>query len=579
MALARYGTNTVLVTPPHLPSMAPDAGPPGIKDYPLQIGLAYLFLVGYIMRTIFVSVGLPASVGVIITGFSFSFFFQVEVLAARDELQQLAFFLVLLTAGLEIRLRDLRLFIFVMAFLPAILEISAIAGYAVVVLKFSYLEGVVMGTILVGIGDGLVIPKMKEFGVRFDGHPMPRLLFIWAPLEASFALTLFGVLMGFSTPKEDTTTRISVIAGGNLLRIIATVMLGALLGTLSGYLVSKRTGLSIRGNQIFTGSAVEAFLMVLAVGLFAFGLGDASVGGTQEMIPLGFIQGSLFQPELAVIMTGMFFAAAADRQVLHDVEHAMGGVWIFGQIILFSMLGSRTPLDIFPQFLDHVFPIIVVGLLARFIGVYCSIHASIILSLPGHPFQRSMVLQDASFCFLSTVPRATIQGALGQVPVTDRFFQSSRKNATQAQDFIFMAARLYIVFMSIVGMILLNLFGPILCEATKKRPAWFQEEELAKETDSTPSVTGQSVPDEDRPQRMISEPSFLPDVGDGPVGRPPARFKRQLGIHHHLGPVAPDLDMVQFDCPGSVLKMMAAKQAQSWRREETEPTWGRAVSS
>ena len=78
-----------------------------------------------------------------------------------------------------------------------------------------------LGTILVAIGDGLVIPKMKEFGFLFKGrpgcnalqwgklcvfagsfiiqtdrHPLPRLMFTWAPLEASFALCLFGVLSG-----------------------------------------------------------------------------------------------------------------------------------------------------------------------------------------------------------------------------------------------------------------------------------------------------------------------------------------------------------------------------------------------
>eukprot|EP00435_Cladocopium_sp_Y103_P009094 s5350_g2.t1 len=84
--------------------------------YPVQLGLAYLFLVGYFARTIFLSAGLPPSVGVILVGFAFSYFFQYDpwqncacdLLSARDELQELSFFLVLLIAGLEIRLKDLR---------------------------------------------------------------------------------------------------------------------------------------------------------------------------------------------------------------------------------------------------------------------------------------------------------------------------------------------------------------------------------------------------------------------------------------------------------------------------------------
>jgi len=563
-------------------------GPPGgTREYPLQLALAYLILVGYLMRTVFVSVGLPASVGVIIAGFVFSFLFQAEVFAARDELQQLAFFLVLLTAGLEIRLRDLRFFIFLMAFLPASLEIMAIAVYAIYFLQFSFIEGLVMGTILVGIGDGLVIPKMKELGVRFEGHPMPRLLFIWAPLEASFALALFGVLTGFAAPAGAPPVRIAQFAAGNILRILATVAMGAVLGSCSGCLVSRRTKLTFRGNQVFTGTAVEAFLMVLAVGLLAFGMGSANANGYQVILMgLGLCPGSLFQPELLVIMTGIFFAASANREVLHDVERTMGGVWIFGQLVLFSMIGSRTTMAIFPQFLEHVLPIIIVGLTFRFAGIFLGINISLILDLPGHPFQRCHVVHDSCFCFLSIIPRATIQGALGQVPVTDRFFQiSARHNANQAQEFIFTAARLYIVFMSIFGMIMLNTFGPILCDATLKRPAWCTLEPEEGETAQAevpnrkeakagreegdrakgkPDVEGQQeVQQDDRPCRMASEPSIAAQRETPAANAGSQRFQRTLGIH--AGSYAPDLDLVQFDCMGSVYKAVASGTPNQWR--------------
>merc|ERR1740138_1602749 len=54
---------------------------------------------------------------------------QADILHARDQLQQLAFFLVLLTAGFEISLRDLRPFILIMAWLPAAMELLGIACF------------------------------------------------------------------------------------------------------------------------------------------------------------------------------------------------------------------------------------------------------------------------------------------------------------------------------------------------------------------------------------------------------------------------------------------------------------------
>merc|ERR1740123_656106 len=325
-----------------------------------------------------------------------------------------------------------------MAFVPATFEILGISLYGVHVLGFTSVEGLVLGTILVAIGDGLVIPKMKEFSCRFVGHPLPRLVFIWAPLEASFALSLFGTLKGFAAPAHQHAVRTEVLILANILRIAATVLLGALLGGLSGLLVSRRTKLTVRGNQVFTGSATEAFLMILAIALLAFGLSAGGPNG--RMVPLGFCDGSLFQPELVVIMTGIFFAAVADDEVVLGVENVMGGVWIFGQIVLFSMLGSRTTLSIFPEFIHHVLPMLLTGLCFRFMGVFLSINSILSLGFRGHPFKRSTVLPDSLFCFLSTVPRATIQGALGQVPVSQKFFQHNTLKS-QAQEYIFMAAR------------------------------------------------------------------------------------------------------------------------------------------
>mmetsp|Transcript_61003 Transcript_61003/g.196518 ORF Transcript_61003/g.196518 Transcript_61003/m.196518 type:complete len:495 (+) Transcript_61003:905-2389(+) len=352
-----------------------------------------------------------------------------------------------------------------MAWLPATCELLAIAAYGHIALNYTPAESMVLATVLVAIGDGLVIPKMKEFGMRFKGHPMPRLVFTWAPLEASFVLTLFGILVGLSAPAHMPSVNMGLLVFANVLRIAATLLAGAILGGASGWLIPRRTKVTLSGQQVFTGASVEAFLMVLAVALCAFGLGAGDVG--KELVPMRFSPGSLFQPELLVIVTGTSFAAVADHNVLHDVEGIMGGVWVFGQLVLFSMLGSRTTPSIFPE-LINVLPVMAVGITFRFIGVFLGIGLILWTDASGHPFKRGMIIQDALFCFLSTLPRATIQGALGAVPVSEHFFQHCpyRHNA---QAFIFMAARLYIVCMSVCGMILLNFAAPCLLDATNSR--------------------------------------------------------------------------------------------------------------
>lgn len=549
--------------------------------YPVQLGLAYLFLVGYFARTIFLSAGLPPSVGVILVGFAFSYFFQYDLLSARDELQELSFFLVLLIAGLEIRLKDLRTYMFIMAFLPATFELVAIALYSTWMLGYSPIEGLVLGTILVAIGDGLVIPKMKEFGARFPGHPMPRLMFTWAPLEASFALSLFGILSGFAAPTSS-NVQVATLIVGNVLRIVVTVLAGAALGSTTGWLICRRRNLSIGGKQVLTGTPVEAFLIVISVGLVAYALGapDTNASGL-VLVPMNFISGSMFQPELMVIMTGVFFAATAPESELHEVEKVMGGVWIFGQLILFSMIGSRTTLDIFPAFWHHVFPMMACGLASRFLGIFLAINGILTLGLPGHPFQESMVKIDSTFCFLSVLPRATIQGALGQVPITEQFF-GRLPNSSTCQEFIFLAARLYICIMSVVGMILLNTLGPGLVQQTLERPDWGGEKkdalnvEKVKQSDSGPKQEQEHIeaPEEedDRLLQTLSEAYKIPEsvLQDAlqramqnqstlqmKAASQPAIRQGKAGLDS-----ASDLAFAQFDCLGSVLK---TSESQEWR--------------
>jgi len=81
---------------------------------------------------------------------------------------------------------------------------------------------------------------------------------------------------------------------------------------------------------------------------------------------------------------------------------------------------------------------------------------------------REDILNDTIFGFLSMLPRATIQGALGAVPEARRFFSDQGSNRDHARAFIFDAARLYIVLMSVGGMVMLNTFGYKMLECASK---------------------------------------------------------------------------------------------------------------
>ncbi|CAL1172024.1 unnamed protein product [Cladocopium goreaui] len=555
-------------------------------DYPIHLGLAYLFLGGYVASRIFRALNLPGAVGIIVNGFIFSHFIQLDLLQGRDHLQSLAFFLVLLTAGFEISMDELRLVTFVFAIFPVTLEFLGIAAYAVNMLQYTVVEGLVLGITLCCLGDGLVIPKMVEFKEceDFKDLRLPRLVFNWAPLEASYILTLFGVIQGLAEPAEQETSSLSGLVVTNILRLVATVFFGRFLGYVAARVITKERdhwtlprakdvlakvplhgylpmepqetllesgcstyGLGDLGDSesdelLFVGregrmGAVEAYLLILSVALLGFGLG-ASEGMT--IVPMPFSSGSMFQPELLVIVIGAcfaFFAEHFDEQVAEELleEHLeelkmeqqkqlddltaefekkireaaskqefetcreevrklkeemdyeqaevkatshnpatvegvmaiVGGVWIFGQLVLFSMLGSKTDVTVFQQ-VFAVLPIMLVGQCCRLLGVLVATYSTINfrvcddggskLDCKCKANNQQTWRSDALFCFLSTLPRATIQGALGPIPVRDRFFHSDQFRLERTQ-FIAAAARLYVVVMAVVGSILLDRYG------------------------------------------------------------------------------------------------------------------------
>lgn len=97
------------------------------------------------------------------------------------------------------------------------------------------------------------------------------------------------------------TTSINMIVLANFLRLLATLVVGLLFGAICAWFMNAIADEDAMG--LFTGKTSERLLMLLATTLWAFGLGQGEEGN--ELVPMGFAPGSMFQPELLVIVTGL----------------------------------------------------------------------------------------------------------------------------------------------------------------------------------------------------------------------------------------------------------------------------------
>jgi len=563
--------------------------------YSLELGIAYFLIAGHLARQLFTAMKLPGAVAILITGFAGSTFMQHELLASRNYIQGLAFFVILVRAGTEVDLRqaaDLPLLMVII--LPAMLEMTAIALYAMFVYDYEALEAYVLGCILFCLGDGLVVPKICQFAKLFPGHPLVKSMMVWVPLEATLALTVFGILQGIAQPgMEDVSAEL--LAGATILQLTCTTLIGALLGISMGFLarirhkillpsraklLARLPRLSVSGGldwritnepmptifeeatggqplptfevtrdwtssgrafdcgasgqsdedhphslrqvsqssfhseasiaqseasshgskekrpkeseaeladlqeyiqrPLFSNCKAETLILLLGSCLVAKGLGEE--GGA----PIGFIKHfNLFQPELFVILTACGFKYGAGHELIHDIHTNLDHVWVFGSLVLFSMIGSKTDLAVFSK-LSQVLPLFAVGALTRFL----SIVAVMSITLPMrscrckncYPVSKSLILAESTFCFLCTIARASIQGAIGGVPLTRAFFSETSGNKA-VRIFIADAAKLAIIFYALIGSVLLEVFGPrLLAHIQRVRSAALKcEVEVARE--------------------------------------------------------------------------------------------------
>jgi hypothetical protein len=192
--------------------------------------------------------------------------------------------------------------------------------------------------------------------------------------------------------------------------------------------------------------------------------------------------------DLLVIVVGACFAAITSHEMMHSLEVASGGVWVFGQLILFGILGMNLTTDVFAV-LFPVLLLMLVGLGFRFVGTFIAIFAT-----RGHrscqpgcaeclASNTRSVTYDSLFCFVSSLPRATVQGVLASQPLAMLLFSDS-SNGEAVDEFISQAGRLYIFLLAIFGTIVLDLVGPGLLHKSedvanlhteaRKKEQWLQ---------------------------------------------------------------------------------------------------------
>ncbi len=354
--------------------------------------LSLIFLVGLAMGAICQKLKMPRIIGMLVTGIVLGpyvlDFLDPSILSISSELRKLALIIILLKAGLSLDLKDLKKAgrpAILMSFVPATCEIAGYILFAPLLLGINRIEAAVMGAVLGAVSPAVVIPRMvmlmeEKYGTK---KAIPQMIMAGASCDDIFVIVLF-------------TTFLSMAQGGSadiidFVNIPVSIVLGILLGAVTGYGLYLFFETSYAHKHCVRNSTkviiVLGFSMLL-VSVESWLEGKVSVSGL-----------------LAVVSMACVIKIKSTAFVSKRLSEKFGKLWIAAEVVLFVLVGAAVDIRYtLSAGIAAVF-MIFIALIFRTAGVLiCTI-------------KTKLNMKERIFCVIAYLPKATVQAAIGSVPL------------------------------------------------------------------------------------------------------------------------------------------------------------------
>lgn len=354
--------------------------------------LSLIILVGLSIAAIVQKLKLPRIIGLIATGIILGpyvlNFLDPTILSISSELRQIALIIILIKAGLSLNLSDLKKVgrpAVLMAFLPATFEIAAYTLFAPVVLGISRVDAMVMGAVLGAVSPAVVVPRMVSLIENKYGTEkgIPQMILAGASCDDIFVIVLFTTFLnmangGKADVMDFVNVPISIVLG-----IITGAAVGLILGKFFEYLFSK-------------GKTIRNSMKIIII------MGTAFALMTLETLVKKYVSLSGL---LAVVSMACTLKIVSSESVVKRLSEKMGKLWLMAEILLFVLVGAAVDVRYTLKAGVPALAMIFIALGIRAIGVYLCVAGT------------KLNAKERLFCVLSYLPKATVQAAIGSVPM------------------------------------------------------------------------------------------------------------------------------------------------------------------
>ncbi len=355
--------------------------------------LALIFLIGLAMASICQRLKLPRIIGMLVTGIVLGPYvldmLSPSILRISSELRQMALIIILIKAGLTLDLSDLKKVgrpAVMMSFVPACFEILAFILFAPGILGITRIEAAVMGAVLGAVSPAVVVPRMVQLMDQKYGtsQSVPQLILAGASCDDVFVIVLFS-------------TFISMAQGGSahvmdFLNIPISMILGVALGAFTGYLLSLFFETAYAHKHCVRNSMKVIIVLGVSFTLMAIET------WLKEIVS---ISGLLAIVSMACVLKIKCVAFVSKR-----LSEKFGKLWLAAEVILFVLVGAAVDIRYTMTAGAAAVVMILIALVIRAMGVF--------FCLLGTQLNR----KERLFCIISYMPKATVQAAIGSVPLS-----------------------------------------------------------------------------------------------------------------------------------------------------------------
>lgn len=336
---------------------------------------------------------LPRIIGMLVTGMVLGpyvlDFLDSSILSISAELRKMALIIILLKAGLSLNLNDLKKVgrpAILLAFVPASFEIVGYVLFAPAFLGISRIDAAVMGAVLAAVSPAVVVPRIvqlmeEKYGTK---QSIPQMIMAGASCDDIFVIVLFTTFLGMAQGAKVSLLR--------FVNVPVSIFLGILLGAVIGYVLYRFFETAYK-HQNYVRNSTKVIL-VLGVSFLL----TAVEGWLDGKVA---VSGLLAVVSMACVLKAKCIPAVSKR-----LSEKFGKLWIAAEVILFVLVGAAVDLRYTAAAGGFAVLVIFLSLIFRMAGVFVCVLGT------------GLSWKERLFCAISYLPKATVQAAIGSVPLT-----------------------------------------------------------------------------------------------------------------------------------------------------------------